>query len=300
MHASTLQMLRCPDCGGSPVAARGSDVHEDRVEDAVLTCPDCGAQYPIQEGIAQMLPKDLRAPAEAPACSDEGPTGSAALPEPEEAAIRKRSEMLARDAQVQQYDRMWHLALFGLAEIPATLLHLSLEPHHTLLEAGCGTGRMTPHFAARCRHLVAVDFSLKSLKVCAAKLRARRLNNVDLVQADLCSLPFASETFHRVASCQVIEHVPTPSARAAAVAEMHRVLRTEGVAAVSAYRYAFPMNLLAPKQGEHEGGIPFIRFTREEILDLLSSSFAVHSITGALLYHYIARCVKVPNIGSSH
>lgn len=289
MRIDTLDILQCPDCAGHLSIERMDLVHREQVLEGLLACGDCAARFPIREGIARMLPKPLRAVTEGPA-----------PPPLDEATTRKCSEMRARDAQVRDYDRMWHLALFGLAEIPVTLLYLSLEPQHVLLEAGCGTGRMTPHFASRCRCLVGVDFSLNSLKACSAKLRAAGISNVDLVQADLCSLPFVSEAFHRVASCQVLEHVPTHQARLGAVGEMSRVLRTGGVAAISAYRYAFPTNLFTAKEGEHAGGIPYTRFTRQEMLSLLSASFAVHSITGALLYHYTARCVKVPSIGSTH
>jgi len=296
MWLSTVQMLQCPDCRAHPLGLQAIKTSGDNVVEGTLTCPSCGAQYSIAEGVARMLPRPLRTRPLSPAT----PSPAEAASELDECTLRKRREMAARDAQVRQYDRMWHLSLFGLAELPATLLHLVLEPHHTLLEAGCGTGRLTTHFAARCRHLVGVDFSLNSLNACSAKLRAHGLHNVDLIQADLCSLPFVSETFHRVASCQVLEHVPTAAARAAAVAEMHRVLREEGIAAISAYRYAFPTNMLCAKEGEHAGGIPFTRFTRDEMVRLLSGSFAVNSITGALLYHYIARCTKVPKIGSPH
>ena len=52
------------------------------------------------------------------------------------------------------------------------------------------------------------------------------------------------------------------------------------------------MRLFGEKQGEHDGGIPFYRFDKEELRSLLSRSFLVEGMTGALVYHYIARCRK--------
>jgi hypothetical protein len=46
------------------------------------------------------------------------------------------------------------------------------------------------------------------------------------------------------------------------------------------------------KQGRHDGGIPFFRFTRTEFRELLTTSFSVCSVTGALVYLYLARCIN--------
>jgi len=209
-----------------------------------------------------------------------------------EEAERKRSEMQARDEQVEDYDRMWHLNLFGLVEIPAMLANLSLSPPHILLEGGCGTGRMTPEFASRCSQLVSVDFSWESLRVCRRKMLRAGIQNLNLIQADLCRLPLRAETFDRVVSGQVLEHIPTPAARESAVSELSRVLKNGGNLVLSAYQYSLLMQLFGQKEGEHDGGIYFFRFTRDELRELLSRHLRVEGITGALVYHFIARCRK--------
>ena len=61
---------------------------------------------------------------------------------------------------------------------------------------------------------------------------------------------------------------------------------------VSAYQYNILMRALGSHEGEHEGGIYFYRFARRELADLLGRSLRVEGMTGALLYHYIARCRK--------
>ena len=102
----------------------------------------------------------------------------------------KRSEMAARDAQAEDYDKMRGLALFSKIEIPVTLAQMNLGRNDVLLEAGCGTGRMTPVFASRCQSVLAVDFSFESLRRCQMKLKQAGITNVDLIQADVCALPF--------------------------------------------------------------------------------------------------------------
>jgi ubiquinone/menaquinone biosynthesis C-methylase UbiE/uncharacterized protein YbaR (Trm112 family) len=278
MNTSLLPLLRCPAGCASEL-----DLHVDRrastseVLTGRLHCPDCGHDYPIRQGIAQMLPHALAMEEETHA---------------DESVVRKRSEMKARNDQVKAYERMWYLNLFGRIEIPVTMRPLRLTRDHTLLEGGCGTGRMTPSFAAKCDRLVSVDFSLRSLQRNRAKLRKQGVKNVDLVQADLCHLPFCSEVFDRVVSCQVLEHIPTADCRLLAVQGLSRVLRRGGKLVLSAYQHSLLTKLFGEKEGQHDGGIYFYRFSREELRRLLSQALEVKHITGKLVYHYIASCSK--------
>jgi ubiquinone/menaquinone biosynthesis C-methylase UbiE/uncharacterized protein YbaR (Trm112 family) len=276
MRAETLALLRCPAGCACPLDVEREDGGSGALEEGLLRCTVCGAGYRVEEGIAAMLPAALRSEAAAP------------CPE----VRHKRSEMAARDAQVESYDRMRGLALFGKLELPLTLGALRPRATDRILEAGCGTGRMTREFAARCGSLVAIDFSWESLRVCRRKLQAAGVGNVDLIQADVCRLPFVSGAFDRVVSCQVLEHVPTPESRAEMVRELGRTARPGAVVVVSAYRDSPMMRTFAGKEGRHAGGIYFYRFRRAELRSLLSSSLRVERITGALVYHFLARCRK--------
>jgi len=205
---------------------------------------------------------------------------------------KKRSEMAARDEQVGAYDKMKNLALFGKVEIPVTLAQLKPQPSDLLLEAGCGTGRMTAIFSQKVARLVSVDFSLESLRVCRRKLEAAGIENVDLIQADVCALPFETERFDRVVSCQVLEHLPTPESRARMIAELARVVKSGGRVVLSAYQHSLLTRLFGQKEGMHDGGIPYFRFSRRELSELLGQNLRVRGMTGALVYHYLARCEK--------
>ena len=280
MNVSLLPMLRCPTgCAGELTLREDRHTGADDIVSGILRCAECGHEYPIEKGIVRMLPGNL-----------------ARETETDRASVGKRSEMRARNAQVKSYERMWHLNLFGRIEIPITMRPLRLAREHILLEAGCGTGRMTPSFAAKCDRLVAVDFSLRSLQRNRANLRRRGVRNVDLIQADICRLPLRSEAFDRVVSCQVLEHIPTTECRESAVRELARVLRPGGKLVLSAYQHSILTRLFGEKQGEHRGGIYFYRFAREELRHLLSRALKVEAISGLLIYHYIASCAKLPGI----
>ncbi len=264
MHTRFLSLLQSPD-DGSPLSLFTDRVDGDDVLEGTLT-DGAGRTYPIEDGIPRLLPGNLLA--------------------------AQKSEIAARDAQVDDYDKMAFLNLFGKIEIPLTRQALAPRPSDLLLEAGCGTGRMTPYWAQCSGELVAVDFSFESVRVCRRKLKALGLTHVHLAQADLCALPLKSQIFDRVVSCQVLEHVPGPDARRRAVENLARVARPGAALALSAYKHSLLTRAFAKKEGEHDGGIPFFRFTAAELRDTLSASFDVRRVTGALVYLYLATCIK--------
>ncbi len=262
MRNNLLPLLASPD-DGSPLTLTVSRQDGGDVRDGLLT-DGAGRVYPIEGGIPRLLPSTLLAAQE--------------------------SEIAARDAQVEDYDRMAFLHLFGKVEIPLVLRNLKPQSGDLLLEAGCGTGRMTRTLARRVRALVAIDFSFESLRVNARKLQAAGVTNTHLVQADLCRLPFSAAVFDRVVSCQVLEHVPGEAARLQAVAELARVGKAQSPLVLSAYQHSLLTRLFGQKEGEHDGGIPFFRFTRPEFHATLSTAFLVENVTGALVYLHLARC----------
>ncbi len=264
MLPTFLPFLASPETGGPLTLTVRRREGEEIIEGSL--CDDAGQSYPIEQGIPRLLPREMR-----------------------DAQI---SEIAARDAQVVEYDKMAFLNWFGKVEIPLTRRALGALPTDKLLEAGCGTGRMSRILAGGVQEMAAIDFSFESLRVVQKKLRNAGITNVHLAQADLCCLPFASSAFDRVVSCQVLEHVPGPEARAAAVASLARVLKPSGTLALSAYKHSLMTRAFGEKEGMHDGGIPFFRFTKSELRETLGAGFKVHSVTGALVYLYLAQCTR--------
>ncbi len=63
----------------------------------------------------------------------------------------------------------------------ATLAALPKDRHGHCLEVGCSIGVFTSLLAARCEHVVAIDFSLAALAIAARQLRGA--SNVELLRA---------------------------------------------------------------------------------------------------------------------
>lgn len=99
-----------------------------------------------------------------------------------------------------------------------------IAPHHTVLDLGCGLGRLTRPLAARARRVVALDVSAEMLA------RARELNahldNVEWVHGDGRTLPGAR--VDAAISFVVLQHVPDPAISLGYVRELGRVLNPGG------------------------------------------------------------------------
>lgn len=82
---------------------------------------------------------------------------------------------------------------------------LDLNPHVALLDIGFGRGDVLRHCAPRCGSVTGVDYSPDACEIARETLRG--VANADVRVADCRALPFADETFDRVYSGDVIEHL---------------------------------------------------------------------------------------------
>jgi len=265
MHRDLLPLLAPPGGGETLSLAITREEDEDIIEGTLTD--DSGREFPIESGIPRLLPSELHK--------------------------AQLSEISARDAQAADYDKMAFLNAFGRIEIPLMLRMLQPRRDDLLLEAGCGTGRMTRVLAGQSRQVIAIDFSYESLLRNHAKLQSAGVTNVHLVQADLCNLPFQDSAFPQALSCQVLEHVPDSHSRDKAVRELSRVLKDRSTLVLSAYQHSLLTKLTGAKSGEHTGGIPYFRFEKPELRRVLENGFEVQEITGSLVYLWAARCRRL-------
>lgn len=106
---------------------------------------------------------------------------------------------------------------------------LQVEEGDRVLDVGTGTGVMVPLLLERVGdsgEIVGMDFSPKMLEVARAKGFPL---NVEFVEADAARTPFPDSGFDLVVCNAVIPHLAD---KAAALAEMNRVLKNGGVLAI--------------------------------------------------------------------
>jgi SAM-dependent methyltransferase len=101
----------------------------------------------------------------------------------------------------------------------------------TVLEIGCGLGRITRVLAARARHVVALDISEEMLA--RARHHNPDLDNVEWLLGDGVSLAGVPDgSVDACASVVVLQHMPDPALTLGYVREVGRTLRPAGWAAL--------------------------------------------------------------------
>jgi SAM-dependent methyltransferase len=198
-----LPLLRCSQDGG---ALSASELRNGAagVIDARLTCQTCAAEFRIRDGIALMM------------------AGRQSEEDKFEMAYRDSQHEAAPFAPFVAPAAGWRSKYNDLLEIPPHLKEL--EPAGCkVLEFGCGDGRITILVAQSGAKVLAVDFSLGSLRKLAAQLPAgiapttyrpgyplegRDLRGqVGLVQADASSFHVAPRSFDRALSTTPLDSI---------------------------------------------------------------------------------------------
>jgi SAM-dependent methyltransferase len=115
-------------------------------------------------------------------------------------------------------------------ELQGLLDALGLRPGQTVLDAGCGPGRITRWLGSRVApggHVTALDEDHGALEWAAWSLRdlAGGGTTIELWHGDVSALPFADATFDAVWCSSVLGYVDDPQA---AIAELVRVTREGG------------------------------------------------------------------------
>ncbi len=286
MKEQLLDFLADPHDGGT-LTLHAFETHLDATRDGVLLNPRTGDWYVIQDGIPTLFVRDLR-PDDSAFKSRYASQLRALGCEIDESNrqlsadfARIESERLARDEQAQDYDQMISMKLLGVVEAPVYKYAMGAETESPLFEAGCGTGRLTHVFADIAPVVVAADMSRDSIVRNIARHHGRTRNPVHYLHCDLTHLPLRDNAFGRCANAGVYEHIPSRDLRLQFIQHARRTMRVGGTIMLSAYRYGGVTKFLE-KEGEHDGGIPFFRFTPEELKTEVGTAFHVEKFVNNL------------------
>jgi ubiquinone/menaquinone biosynthesis C-methylase UbiE len=99
--------------------------------------------------------------------------------------------------------------------------------HQTFLEIGCGTFNLGQLLAPYFETIIGVDFSPTALMIADRLLRAKKITNYLLIQADVRHIPVKNESVDYYYGGGVIEHFDDVDL---AITESYRLLRKNGVA----------------------------------------------------------------------
>ena len=130
-------------------------------------------------------------------------------------------ERFSTDEIEEKYDRTWQKFVDDCVtgdDLETIIAHLDADSR-TVLEVGCGAGRVAREVARTGRRVTGVDISGEALKLARAAAERDRLD-IEWVKAPVEHLPFADSSFDVVLTAHTLEHVQDLDA---AVAELRRV-----------------------------------------------------------------------------
>jgi ubiquinone/menaquinone biosynthesis C-methylase UbiE len=116
--------------------------------------------------------------------------------------------MLCYDTTATIYDKRY--AEEQAAKVEAALKQVKIEEDWLILDVGCGTGILFDYIADEADGIVGLDFSKKSLLQAKERMRNKRLQDVQLIQADADNMPFHNEVFNAIFAMTVLQNTPSP------------------------------------------------------------------------------------------
>ncbi|MCH8274029.1 MAG: methyltransferase domain-containing protein [Armatimonadetes bacterium] len=270
MDKDVIPLLCCPDSGGE-LELKTEQEEDNRILAGELVSIETGHSFPIKDGIARMLP-----------AREEGPPRSEAIPNGP-----------AWEARVHQFERGLLSRIFTPFETSAFRYGVDLSGEDWLIELGCGRGRLSVHFTGIPHRHVCVDTSVNNLLVCKDRVEQRGFRYTSWVQADPVHLPFNTDSFDKLFSAQMIQHILKVEHRTQSLQEMARVCRPTGRLVVSAYSYDLFALLRRDKSGKHRGGLGYLRFSKEEFISLLHAGMLVEEVNQKLQYVWVGHGVPI-------
>lgn len=246
------QTLVCHNCSGTLKISSKKRV-DDRIVSGRLQCKSCRVSYSIDDGIVNLL--------------------SAQSPLDE----TSQQEVVSRDQEADIYDDAFCTPEGNLMEVTPTIEHLGPVSGMSLLDMGCGTGRITLELMKTARSILAIDYSRGSLITFMKKCPQDAM--LGLVCADITQVRFTKDAFQGVVSAQVLQHLKEKSIRNRMYAQIRNALQPGSVFVLSAYHFDLKKRLLGhSREGFHSSNIFYHNFTMGEIRSELKPFFKVVEI----------------------
>ena len=149
-------------------------------------------------------------------------------------------EQKMRNFQAANFDT-WYIQDKGFwynkSEIDSVVSLLACKKEDVILDAGCGTGRISIRIASQIRRLICVDFSIDSLLILQKKLPSGLYSKVHCITADLSKMPIRGNSFSKIVSVQVIQHIPSHEKRLSVLRSFHGLLQKGGHLVFTVFRW---------------------------------------------------------------
>ena len=242
------------------------------VMEGLITCGECGRRYDITGGIASMMPDGIAGRDEKRSRADEA----------------KAHEMEVRNTLAQKQVGGAYSELQGRIELRALMRAVGPGAGATLIDIGCGSGRLTRLYHQGFRNVIGFDFAMETLKVNRAWAVRNGARNIDLIQADAGNLPLRRGSVDAALCNDVFQHVPD-EARQPFLKSIFRSLAPGGRFLITVRSFSISRKLIQllregriHRDAQMSGSaLPIHFYTREEISGLLARcGFDVRKVYG--------------------
>ena len=188
MRNDLLKILACPCCPDASLDLRVFKREKDEIISGELKCSICHQTYLVQEGIPRMVP---------PAQKDSLKNHDLKHQEVREANITYYDSVA--EVYEGEIEQAIHQCDFNQKRIDQMVKSLAEKTQRELfLDLGCGTGNVLKFGRKYFQRAVGVDVSFNMLK-------QARQSGLEVVQADILSLPFKSKVFDVVSIFSVLQ-----------------------------------------------------------------------------------------------
>ncbi|MBW1828738.1 MAG: methyltransferase domain-containing protein [Deltaproteobacteria bacterium] len=222
------EKLVCPECtmDAMPLDLEIKEERDGDVLEGELRCPTCGSCYPINQGVAVVLPKKARSVV---------------------------SDNSGYNSQGMLSSYLWsHYSEFfdgpNATDAYKTWSLYFRETDGCALDIGCAVGRLSFELSKTHSRVIGIDTSLSFIRKARELLDKKRLefdliveghiteahscdldqnwnyHGVDFIVADALALPFPKNMFSTVTSINVLEKLPRPIQH---LQDVNKVLRKE-------------------------------------------------------------------------
>jgi len=234
-----VQFLRCP-LDGNALRHTGTGQDEKHILHGTLRCVECRTEYAIADGIARLF-------------------------DPTSLDSASRHEHQRRDDGAFRDNFKWETSALSQMEIVPTIESLRPLQGMSVLELGCGKGRLTTILARSFATVVAIDFSLAVLRKLASRIETSW--RIALVQADCTRPAVANRSFHRALST-LISNLPTRDRVQAMYRVVADALTSDGKFVFDAHHYSLRQRIrMIPQVGQYpDSGIYRYMYRRDEIV----------------------------------
>jgi len=257
MQRYVMNMLQCPDCGGTLDWSIEVE-HEERIEEAQATCSACERTFPVHDEIGVFLPSDLMRNDLWEQVNSALLTHLAQHPEIEQELMTAPLQTLSPADQFFRATVLEERGEYALAEEMAQLAEESLyRPDYLncrqaqrdyvikniargsepVVDIACGKGYLLEALARRTRRpLIAADFSVRILRRNQARFRAKGLDQrISFLAIDARRTPFKNRSVPIMTSYLGLANIEQPGE---VLRELRRVIRRR----LLAVQHFFPVD----------------------------------------------------------